>query len=145
MSLPAAAVLVFFQLSGLAVLILGIRRLAGVFRLRRSSVHLLAKQLPDGVSEDPVWADTQRAVYQRQASFFCPMLKQKRVVTERVRSSRQSQWDPDLRIPVWVSVHPPHAAVVATIRNLYLFPCIYTGIGLLGTVAVPLGALTAGG
>lgn len=144
MSLPAALVLTVFMCLGMALLSYGVRRLIALMHFRRNSVRLLAVQLPDHVKPAMRgFADTNPAIYQRRARFFCPLRRELRVVTEAVASSRQSHWSEGQTIPVRVSTAPPHAASIATFRNLYMFPIVYTVIGVFAALLLPFGILTA--
>lgn len=144
MSLPAAIVLTVFMGLGIALFSYGVRRLITLMHFRRNSVRLLALQLPDHVRPAMRgFADVNPAIYQRQAQFFCPLRRELRVVTEAVASSRQSHWSEGQTIAVQVSTAPPHAASIATFRNLYMFPIVYTLIGIVAALLLPIGILTA--
>jgi hypothetical protein len=122
----------------------GLHRLRSLMRLRRNSIRVIARQLPDHVSpEPPGLASFPPAIYRRQASFYCPLREERRVVTERVRSSRQSRWKEGQTIVVRVSKTPPHQALIATFANMYLFPAAYLAFGAGFALVLPIAVLSA--
>lgn len=129
MSFAAAMALTFFALSGIAIFVHGVGRMRRVVALHRTGVRVVATRLPDSTNADHGFAELPRPIHQRQARFHCPFLKQPRTVAEDVASSRQSYWERGQSVMVIVSTRPPHPAVVATVRNLYVFPLVYLATG----------------
>jgi hypothetical protein len=144
LSFPAAVVLTIFCSVGVAMFCYGLHRLRSLIRFHHNSIRIIARQLPDHVSpEPPGLASFPPAIYQRQASFHCPLREEKRVATERVRSSRQSRWTEGQAIVVRVSRTPPHEALIATVNNMYLFPAVYLAFGAGFALVLPIALLGA--
>lgn len=120
----------------------GLYRLRRLIDFHRDSIRIIAKQLPDNVKPLPRgFVSMNPSIYQRQASFHCPFRREKRVVTESVTSSGQSLWTEGLTIPVRVSKTPPHQAIVATFRNMYLVPAVCLLFGAGFAVVIPAAIL----
>jgi len=142
MILRTVLALLPFQLIGAVALGVGIVRVQGLLRLRRRGVAVRARRLPDDAGPVPpgsagVWP----AIYRRVARFECPMLGQTRTIAESVASSSRTAWMEGEYISVIVSRDPPHAAVVATFRNLLLFPLVYLAVGVMLTIVLPVAVL----
>ena len=142
--LPAVLALYTFSSLGAAMFWYGLHRVRSLIDFHRDSIRIVAKQLPDNVKPLPRgFVSLNPSSYQRQASFHCPFRKEKRVVTESVSSSGQSLWTEGQTIAVRVSRTPPYKAIVATFRNMYLFPAVFLFFGASFAVVIPIAVLGA--